>query len=162
MAVLRPPRFVSIIQSFLKASSSSFCMQIRPLHLLRILCFRNFSLHAHAPPLKTPLPPSPACFNRSIIFDGLLLQLSGAIPPRQSLRTVRFRNSTHCHHPPVKRRCRAGDSPDGYAEPSRRRHRIANGYAEPSRRRHRIANCIELQANFWIIRCMNFLVQDNF
>ena len=53
-AVLRPPRLVSIVQSFLKASSSISRVRIRPLRLLRIICFRNFSQHAHAPPLKSP------------------------------------------------------------------------------------------------------------
>ena len=59
-------------------------MRIRPLRLLRIICFRNFSQHAHAPPLKTPLAPSPACFNHSIIFESLLLE---SIRPHPSLRT---------------------------------------------------------------------------
>ena len=65
IAVLRPPRIVSIFQLFLKASS---------------LSSRD----------------SPACFNHSIVFESLLLQLFRA--PRKWLRTVR---STHCHHPPV-------------------------------------------------------------
>ena len=38
---------------------------------LRIICFRNFSRLAHAPSLKTPLAPSPACFNHSIFFESL-------------------------------------------------------------------------------------------
>ena len=49
-AVLRPPRLVSIVQSSLKASFSISRARIRPLRSLRIICFRNFSQHAHAPP----------------------------------------------------------------------------------------------------------------
>ena len=56
------------VQSFLKASSSSFRLQIRPLWPLRTIFFQNFSRHAYAPPLKTLLAPSPDCFNYSIIF----------------------------------------------------------------------------------------------
>ena len=47
-------------------------------------CFRNFSQHAHAPTLKTPLAPSPACLNHSITFESLLLE---SICPHPSLRT---------------------------------------------------------------------------
>ena len=79
IAVLRPPR---LVQLFLKASSLSSRVRIRPLRSLRIICFRNFSRHANAPPLKTPLAPSPPSFNHSpsppsfnysIIFESLLL-----------------------------------------------------------------------------------------
>ena len=78
---MSPPRLVSIVQSFLKVSSSSSRVRIRPLRSLRIICFRNFSQHTHAPPLKPLLAPSPACFNHSIIFESLLLQISRANPP---------------------------------------------------------------------------------
>ena len=45
------------------------------------------------------------------------------------LSTVDFRNSTHCHHPPVKRRCRDSEGlpwrqADGSAEQSYCHHRI--------------------------------------
>ena len=43
IAVLCPPMLVSIVQSFLKASSSSSCVRILPLQLLRTICFQNFS-----------------------------------------------------------------------------------------------------------------------
>ena len=64
-------------------------VRIRPLRSLRIICFRNFSQHAHAPPLKTPLAPSPACINYSIIFESLLLpsdfvQIPGRLAPDSS------------------------------------------------------------------------------
>ena len=62
IAVLHHPWLVSI-ESFLKASSSSSSVWIQPFHLLRIICFWNFSRHMHTPPLKTPLAPSPASFN---------------------------------------------------------------------------------------------------
>ena len=84
IVVLCPPQLVSIVQLFLNASSltRSSSVLIQPLSLLRIICFRNFRRQAHAPPLKTPLAPSPACLNHSIIFESLLLQLSRAnLPP---------------------------------------------------------------------------------
>ena len=46
--------------------------------------FSKLSQHAHAPPLKTPLAPSPACFNHSIIFESLL-QCSRANSPCSGL-----------------------------------------------------------------------------
>ena len=73
--------WIWIIQSYFRASSLSSRVQIQPLSSLMIICFRNSSQHAHAPPLKTPLATSPACFNHSIIFESLLLQLSSANPP---------------------------------------------------------------------------------
>ena len=57
-------------------------MRIQPFRSLRIICSQNFSQHAHAPPLKTPLAPSPPCFNHWIIFESLLLEL-----PRANLPT---------------------------------------------------------------------------
>ena len=75
------PQLVSIVQSFLKASSSNSRVQIRPLRSLSFICFRNFSQHAHASHLKPPLAPSPACFNHLITFESLLLQLSRANLP---------------------------------------------------------------------------------
>ena len=63
IAILHPSRLVSIVQSFFKASSSSSRVWILPLWYLRTSGFWNFGQHAHAPPLKTPLASSPACFN---------------------------------------------------------------------------------------------------
>ena len=42
IAVLSPPRLVSIVQSFLKVSSSSSRVRILPLRSLSFICFRNF------------------------------------------------------------------------------------------------------------------------
>ena len=63
----------------------------RAIEPLRIVCFRNFSLHAHAPPTKTPLAPSSACFITRLFFlkassSSYLVQIC----PHQSLRTVCF------------------------------------------------------------------------
>ena len=69
---MRPPLLVSIVpvQSFLIASSSSSCVRMmqrtRPFRSLRIICFRNFSRHAHVPPLKTPL--HPRCLLQSLDY----------------------------------------------------------------------------------------------
>ena len=81
---------------------------------LRTICFRNLSRHTvtPAPRLKTPLAHSPASFNHSITFESVLLELSRANPPTP-IAPERFQNSTHCHHPPVKRGCK--DSSDGSA-----------------------------------------------
>ena len=58
-------------------------MRTWQLRSLRTICFRNFSRHAYASPIKTPLAPSPASlnsFNHSIIFESLLLELSRVNP----------------------------------------------------------------------------------
>ena len=77
-----------------------------------LVCTRT--LHPSELLLGPPLPVSITRLFLKASFSSYLVQ----IRPRQLLRTVRFRNSTHYHHPPVKRRCR--DSPDGSAEPTRR------------------------------------------
>ena len=93
IAVLCPPQLVSIVQLFLKASSLSSGVLIQPLSSLRIIRFQNFRLHAHAPPLKTPLAPSPACLNHSIIFESLLLQYLMQIC-RHRIATAKNTNSS--------------------------------------------------------------------
>ena len=105
---------------FLKASSSSSRVRIWPLWSLRTICLRNFSRYTHAPPLKAPLMPSPACFNHLIIFESLLLGLSRANPPTPIApdRLFKFSKLHSLPSSTVKRRCR--DSRDGSAEPSRR------------------------------------------
>ena len=101
IAVLHPPLMVSIVQSFLKASLSRSSVQILPLLWLKIVWFWNFSQHVHAPPLKTPLAPSPACFNLRLYYfwkpPPPVILCKSAL-----LCTLNFRNSTHCHHQPVQ------------------------------------------------------------
>ena len=54
---------LAMVQSFLKASSSSSRVRVRPLWSLRTICFQNLSQDAYDQTLKTPLTPSLACFN---------------------------------------------------------------------------------------------------
>ena len=61
-----------------QSPSSSSIELNQPLSSHRVVCFRNFSRNTHTPPLKTPHMPSPACFNYSIVFENLLLELSRA------------------------------------------------------------------------------------
>ena len=54
--------FSNLLLEFSCANPATPFAQAEP---VRIVCFRNFSQHAHAPsaqPLKTPLAPSAACF----------------------------------------------------------------------------------------------------
>ena len=69
-AVLRPP---IISQSPLLSSS---CVQIWPLHSLRVVCFRNFSTNQHAP-LQPPLLMILPCLFQSL--DYFLKPLPGVI-----------------------------------------------------------------------------------
>ena len=106
---MRPTRLVSIVQSFLKASSSSSRVQIRPLCSIRIIWFRNFSQHAARAysTLKDFSCAVPCLFQSLDYFESLLLQLYRANPPCSGPLISKFHSlARHCHHPRVKRRCR--------------------------------------------------------
>ena len=57
--------------------------------------------------LKTPLAPSPACFNHSIIFESLLLQLSRANPPAPIAPDLSF-SKFHSLPPSTRKKGAAG------------------------------------------------------
>ena len=58
----------------------------------------------HIALLCPPEPPRPASF--ALFFcEAYSTTFRVRLRPRQSLRIFGFRNSTHCHHPSLKRRC---------------------------------------------------------
>ena len=76
----------------LKSSSSSSRVRVLPLQSLRTICFLNLGRDAYDSTLKTPLPPSPACFNHLIILKTSFLSQSAHSQPWRSER----RHRTHC------------------------------------------------------------------
>ena len=70
IAVLLPPQLVSIVQPFSKPPP--WVLVCKSCHSVRSGSF-VFETLVGTPPLKTPLAPSYACFNHSIILESILL-----------------------------------------------------------------------------------------